>query len=524
MSRDKAQRSRTFELTVATVIIVGLTATAFIVLRKETVSVILPTSPPPPPPLTLSQPIKTIAFADGSALEIFQLGEAELQMGTLTAPPAFFGEVSAQDTGRGSTNFGLDLETAEFDGNFSGIKWSSPPANLLVACRFLDSAGMSQIPKSHFWNGQQVTNRGRHRDSKPTWEEMISGSPSDKDLPPLMVQISDGQDRWITASGPTGSGDNALDLCALLFGTWPRSPETLTFRAVRPGQASVTWTLPNPKYPVTPAAWTPDSLPKTVSGPEFDLTFQGMHQVDRFEGLLAVDYRFNTTVLGDAERSPYFQSLQAQCVELQGALGTRTPRRTFVGEGGEIIHGFETTPDESLFRFRFEVRPSPVYPYHRRDAVELVSAIVSKDGKSMKPASNSLHSYGLQSVGVLPVEGESGWDWSLKFEWRSAKDAQRAKHDLLLDGGIPVCFLDDAARSTGSAMVWDLSASSSGEGSDESFTIRWDGIPAIVRAENSSEETADADYETPKPGTRVTLGLVTPHPTEGFFFVTSRAD
>jgi hypothetical protein len=203
------------------------------------------------PPLEAGKPIKSVVFADGSSFDMYAIANAELEMGKFTLPSSFKGLQSSQTDNMGTEGFPLDRETKKADGVIIGRKWTSGSSNLLLACNIFDPQKYRLVPKKYVWNKEVrfYPDNFYPRDAEPSWEAMESSAERNFYLPVIMIQLSDGAGGWITAGGPIFENERPSLPSVCVFYSWPRATKELEFRAIMPGQATVTWSLPNPLYP-----------------------------------------------------------------------------------------------------------------------------------------------------------------------------------------------------------------------------------------------------------------------------------
>jgi hypothetical protein len=331
--------------------------------------------------------------------------------------------------------------------------------------------------------------------------------------------MSDGAGGWIDGNGPFSDDEDSLRLSMIAFSAWPRSGATLEFRAIMPGQAPVSWTLPNPAHPVTPAAWKPDPLPANVKEPEFELEFHGATIPPERSDLVMPRFRFDSKIAGEEGLPPNWKSWTAECDEVEGALGTRSIEDSFRMPNGRSISGHRIPPDESLLRFRFVVRPTEYHRYPKAEVTPLLAGVIWNGGKEVSIASHSLASHGLVSASA---EVKDGIQWHLKFKWASDSDRLAAETALCLKDGKPVCLVGNGGTSVGKPFTSWSSSSSDGV-TEADFTVSWSGIPSLgQKTETPSGPSQTAMMAMPPPGETVTLGMVVPKTAHRFHFTTSR--
>lgn len=329
--------------------------------------------PPPPPPLVVATPIQTVTFSDGSALTISEVADSAIVHGT-----------NSSANGGGSSRGYGDLSVTTFKNNGAPVyqNFSGAPGDLLLACRLLDASAVALRPDWFQIDGNVFSENRRH-EKFSGWEAMSKTGTASVKLPDVMVQLSDSAGGWIDGSGPACAPEDPENRCVLAFSSWPRSAADLEFRAIRPGLPSVSWKMKNPLRKTTPAAWTPDALPKIHTDPEFELEFLGVTSPPDQPNTVQPRYRFTSQVPGDSEREGLDVSYQCACVELLGALGTRSKPVWVPPQDNPPPNTFHLPPDETMLRFRFTVTPSYYFPYRRDEAVLLLKGKVSADGKSI---------------------------------------------------------------------------------------------------------------------------------------------
>lgn len=448
-----------------------------------------PLPPAPPPALVVAHPIQTVTFSDGSALTISAVADSEIVCGTTKG---------ANDGGQGiGFNNHLDVMTYKNDGKVVYEKFSASPGTLLVACRLLDSSGIAIRPYRYHIDGS-VYFRDGIRAEFPGWQAMESPIAKDAKLPDVFVQLSDGAGAWLDGSGPICAPDDPEKRGFIAFSAWPQSIAELEFRAIRPGQPSVFWKMKNTLRSTLPAAWTPDTLPKVYTAPEFELEFLGTTTPVGKPNTMQPLYRFVSRVPGDSQRQGFEISYQCACVELLGALGTRSQPNRVPSSDASPPATFQLPPDETMLRFRFVVSPSYYFPYRRDEAVILLKCKVSADGKSIALAPSKTPGDELVSANFEYVECINEGVGSFSLNVKYAQEGTTSK----ITKASPVCFIGNEEISSGYADGGINGYSNAHGRSLVQMNIRWNG-----RA---------------KPGDEITVGMITPRQPSEVIFTTPR--
>jgi hypothetical protein len=455
-----------------------------------------PAPPHPPSPLVVATPIQTVTFSDGSALTISAVADSVIECGTMNGA-----------TGGGmSIGYGdLGLHTWKDKGLPVYQKFTGP-ACLLLACRLLDASGMALRPY-WFQVGGFLHSAAGHQEKFPGWQALAEPGAAAVKLPDVMVQLADGAGGWIDGSGPACAPNDRENRCVLAFAAWPRSAAELEFRAIRPGLQPVVCKMKNPMRSVTPAAWTPDALPKIHTDPEFDLEFLGATTPPDQPNTVQPRFRCTSKVPGDSERKGYAISYQCACVELLGALGTRSKPDLFPAQADPPPAIFHLPPDETMLRFRFTVTPSYFFPYRRAEAILLAKGRVSADGKSiaLDPALKSGargHFANFEEV-AFSSAGNGSFKLKQHFAWKNPAELGPAGAALKIPSPWPVCFIGDDETSSGLAQLGGGS-SYSGRQSYVDMDVTWSGGlqpgDEITVGVTVPKQPREVIFTTPRPG------------------------
>lgn len=125
--------------------------------------------------------------------------------------------------------------------------------------------------------------------------------PNDE-LPPVLLQLSDGIGGWHTASGPARQNESRDDTMVVPFSTWPNTTKVLSFRACVPGQPPELFTLPNPFRAKTSTAGIAMPLPQSVVDPDFALEVKSatLRPIPELGELISIETAF-TSRFGEPE-------------------------------------------------------------------------------------------------------------------------------------------------------------------------------------------------------------------------------
>jgi hypothetical protein len=453
-----------------------------------------PAPPHPPSPLVVATPIQTVTFSDGSALTISAVADSVIECGT-----RYHGGIGI---GYGD----LSLNTSPTGGAPTYLRFSGAPGNLLLACRLLNASGVALRP-FRFQVGGFLLSEAAHDEKFPGWQALAEPGAAVANLPDVMVQLADGAGGWIDGSGPAGAPNDRENRCVLAFAAWPRSSAELEFRAIRPGLQPVAWKMKNPIRAVTPAAWTPDALPKIHTDPEFELEFLGATTPPDQPNIVQPRFRFTSKVPGDNERKGYAISYQCECAELLGALGTHSKPDRFSAAAEPPPAIFHLPPDETMLRFRFTVTPSYYFPYRRAEAVLLAKGRVSADGKSiaLDPAVKSGERGHFASFEEVEVTSPGNGSFRLKqhFAWKNPAELGPASAALRIPSPWPVCFIGDDETSSGLAQLGGGSSYSGRQGYVD-MDVTWSGGlqpgDEITVGVTVPKQPREVIFTTPRPG------------------------
>lgn len=453
--------------------------------------------PPPPPPLVVAAPIQTVTFSDGSALTISAVADSAIVHGTN----------SSANGGGKSRGYGNLMVTSFInDGAPVYQNFSSTPGDLLLACRLLDASGVALRPDWVQVYGNVFSENGRH-EKFSGWKAMAEPGTAPVNLPDVMVQLSDGIGGWIDGSGPVCAPEDPVNRCVLAFSSWPRSTADLYFRAIRPGLPSVSWKIKNPLRKTTPAAWTPDALPKIHTDPEFELEFLGAITLPNQPNTVQPRYRFTSKVPGDNEREGLDVSYQCACVELLGALGTRSEPDQIPHQANPPPNTFHLPPDETMLRFRFTVTPSYYFPYRRDEAALLLKGKLSADGKSITLDPSIIPDTTFLSATFEHVEfsnaGSGFFTVKIEYTWNGdGLPGGQIGEALRMLKQYPVCFVGNSEISSGFG-DGGINGHSSSHGRNQILmNMRWNG--------------------NAKPGDEITIGMTIPRQAREVIFTTPR--
>lgn len=183
------------------------------------------------------------------------------------------------------------------------------------------------------------------------------------------------------------------------------------------------------------------------------------------------------------------------------------------------IDAIQLPADEDLLKIHFEAKPTDNYRYHRDETIELVSGVISDDGKTIKTFPHDLKEQGLSElfVGIVPGEYPQV-AWEMKFHWENPENAKAAKNALLLEEGRLLCFVNEDKFSSGNVDTERAGYDNRGDESSISRTYQWNGSPAKLVEGNSISYFK----RFPKPGSMISLAVTRPQQPKRFSFVIPR--
>lgn len=457
-----------------------------------------------PAPLAIGTPVQTVEFDDGSSLQILKIGEGEIVDGEMNPKPpiSMFSSHSTgiRGTGMGGRGVSCTISSATMDDQITGLRFESPPANLLIQMRLLDSLKRPVESQRVLWQGE-IRMKHQKDEDFPGWHAMLEAPAEDARMPEVVIQLADGTGGWIDGCGPTSMEDDREHRGMIAFTAWPRTATELEFRAARPGMEPVTWKMKNPLPASKPEPWTVSPLPQKQVESDFELE---LNDVVKLKGkrMIQPKFVFRSKVPGDTQQSGRGTNgstmLDCTCQQLLGAWGSRTEEGYYKLPGNESVLGFPYPPDEEVLRFRFVIRPTEAYPYPRSGALMIATAKVAADGKAMESRPTILTGHGILSVEYHQVTtgDEGGFQYTIKGRWNSRAEMSAGK--AALGERVPVCFVGELDVSTGTAHTSGRSSSGSGDVTRFEREGRWDG-PL-------------------HPGDEITLGMTDPLPVREVFF------
>lgn len=408
----------------------------------------------------LRKPITTANFADGSQVQILQIGEGKIEDGQTTQPPSK--TWSSSSWGSHTRGFGTDdIDRHWFtrDNEPAGLCFDAPYPYLILETRHLLANGrILPIQRTHL--------RGEVReDGNPSpflgSAAMLDAMTDSATLPDFLVQLADGHGGWINGSGPLADDDDKEARAAIWFRTWPRERPTLTFRVLKPGQPAVEVQLPN--LPAKPKpAWKTDPLPVMRETPEFKVTIDGFYFQPRKEltPLLGVKNRFTSKLPNDQGN----EQLSFELLSLEDDTGNHAPDEDYYLDSEHVVSGFPWSMDSTQVRVHGRITPTDSYSIPVSRCTILLEGTVSKDGKSFIPDGSFRRRLGVDKIDltIATKEGHSNVEFKLEGDFTNVElPAIEALHGKM-NSWRPVIFLDHADMSSGKAQFNGMSNSSTG--------------------------------------------------------------
>lgn len=310
--------------------------------------------------LAPEEPVLLIGFADGMELEVFGIGVSEWTDGSMTAPPlkGMLSGFSSRSEGSSGHSYGdekanLQTDMKEFNDALIGVRVYAQDTDLLLSLRLHGRLGAVTLPESPEMEG-------------------------------ITIELSDNAGNWNRGYGPYVMHEELHGRLIAGFGGWPRSGAVLRFRLTKEGHEPVEFELPNPNHGNKAAAWTPTTLPATVSDPDWELTLSEVREV-----IIPGNGRFIMPDMKFTEKSStgkgWKTSIEFRSENLLGALGTDSCEEGVLSGSGEYLgRGYRMPQDENLFKIRSRIKYYPNYPYPRRDFMIFASGKVSADGKTIQ--------------------------------------------------------------------------------------------------------------------------------------------
>ncbi len=434
-------------------------------------------------PMALRTPVESVAFSDGSKVEIFGLAEDEWVDGSMSAPSGNL-RVHVANSSTYSHGYDKDLlqiERFNLNGKLAGVRLWIREGCLMMSLRLSDSGGLP-VP------AENLKRAG------------------------FEIQLSDGAGEWIRGYGPHGADDDPEMRAVTIFEGWPRSGAELVFKALLKGSPSVEFRLPNPAAGRKAETWAAESLPQERSDTYWNLELKEVREV-----LVPGQGRALYPVFEFENRLPQppneWTPIDGGAHGIEGARGTRSSYPIACrGEDGDLQFVFPAPPNEDLFKILYRVQYRETYPYPRTHVVVIAEGVVGADGESVELDSRNMV-LGLQSIEIGPLpgkkkkKGHSGFSIHFGGGWRDAHEqsAAEARIGPWSRDWQCVVFLNDGKDSAGSGRFRNSSIS------DSFGTVRknleWNG-------------TWTGDLE---PGMKVEIGVMRRKPDDVLEFIIDRS-
>ncbi|MBK1834212.1 hypothetical protein [Roseibacillus ishigakijimensis] len=411
--------------------------------------------------------LATVEFDDLSQLQVLKLERGQLLDGDPTPPKTGIVSFAAHGSRTTAYTNRFSIRTQQINGQITGREYtnSAAPSGLFL---LLEAPFFHHAPKYSFNQGQlddhsfgQKGARAVEYVESPA-TEMQSGRPH---LPPLCLQLADGQGGWHTAIGPIQENEADDSLAVVTFPVWPTTAKTLDFRALIPGEAPETFSLPNP-FPAPKAlSMTPSPLPQTHAEKDFTLTLKsaGLTAIPELGEILHLDYHFESHLPKPLHtRFPLRSPVEVTVPSLRTEWGQITEIGNFRMPDDSFEHGHVIASDGSQFEATFRIERSSFFPRKLSDVIILAKAKVAPDGKTISLLSQE-KGLGLKSLlpGELsPEGGGQKLPLSAQFEWKSPSQRKAAIGTMSYGSLTFYLFVANATTSSGGTQ-----SNGSGQGS-----------------------------------------------------------